>query len=114
MRTIAAVLVALALYELLLRAWLLGKLRESLHRRSRRYAEKHDVRVDLFKYGGRLLVKEELLNDHVVNEAMREAARGGPSARPGQPPRAPRAPEDVRRDVETYIDESVPAFSLTA
>ena len=46
LRTALAVIVALALYELVLRAWLLGKLRESLHRRSRRYAEKHDVRVD--------------------------------------------------------------------
>jgi len=114
LRTALAVIVALALYELVLRAWLLGKLRESLHRRSRRYAEKHDVRVDLFKYGGRLLVKEELLNDPVVNEAMRDAARGGPSPRPGQPPREPRPPEEVRRDVEGYIDEIVPAFSLTA
>lgn len=109
-----AVVTALVLYELLLRSWLLGRLREALHRRAQRYAQLHGVRVDLFKYGSRLLVKEELLNDPVVNEAMREAARGGPPFKPGQPVRPPRAPEDVRRDVEAYIDEIVPAFSLAA
>lgn len=114
LRMLFGVVCALIAYEWLLRSWLVGKVREALHQRSHRYAEAHDIRVDPFKYGGRLLVKEELLNDPQVNEAMREAARGGPPLKPGKPPRPPRPPEEVRRDVEAYIDEIVPAFSLTA
>ena len=71
LRTLLLSLLAVALYELVLRSWLLGKVRAALHQRSRRFAEKHGVRVDLFKFGGRLLVKEELLNDPLVNEGMR-------------------------------------------
>ncbi len=113
-RIVFWILAAIAVYELLLRAFLLGKLRAWLHRRSQRYAEQHNVRVDLFKYGSRLLIKEELLNDPVVNEAMREAVRGGAVWKAGQQPRPPRPPEEVRREVEGYIDEIVPAFSLAA
>ena len=114
LRTVLLSLLAVALYELVLRAWLLGKVKEALHRRSRRFAQKHGVRVDLFKFGGRLLVKEELLNDPVVNAGMLEAARGGQVWKKGQEPRPPQAPEEVRRDVEAWIDEIVPAFSLAA
>src|SRR5262249_19677916 len=65
-------------------------------------AEHHGVRVDLFKFGGKLLVREELLNDLQIVKAMMEAVQKG------------ERPTDVRERVEEYIDEIVPAFSLTA
>ena len=114
LRTFLLALLAVALYELVLRAFLLGRVQRALHRRARRFAEKHGVRVDLFKFGGRLLVKEELLNDLQVNAGMQQAALGGQVWRPGQAPRPPQAPEQVRREVEAWIDEIVPAFSLAA
>ncbi len=96
------VVAALALYELA--RWLLVRsVRASLQRRARSFAEQHGVRVDLFKFGGKLLVREELLNDLVVVQAMLAAAQSGAQR-----------PSEVRRRVEEYIDEIVPAFSLTA
>src|SRR5438132_2994644 len=100
-RIVIGLLLALAGYELV-RWSVLHSVRERLHRRARGFAQRHGVRVDLFKFGGKLLVREELLNDMVVQQAMLAAAQGGERA------------EDVRRRVETYIDEIVPAFSLAA
>ncbi len=96
-----AVAAAVAAYELA--RWLVLRwARASLQRRARRFAEHHNVRVDLFKFGGKLLVREELLNDLVVVQAMLAAAQSG------------QRPTEVRRRVEEYIDEIVPSFSLTA
>ncbi|MBS2021588.1 MAG: 1-acyl-sn-glycerol-3-phosphate acyltransferase [Deltaproteobacteria bacterium] len=101
-------------YELA-RGFVLRKVQASLHRRAKSFAEQHGVRVDLFKFGGRLLVKEELLNDLVIQRAMLGAAQGTlPSTLKGGPPAAPCRPEEIRRAVESYIDEIVPAFSLAA
>src|SRR5205085_9064164 len=98
MRTVRlafAVLLAVLGYELV-RWSVLRTVRERLHRRARRFAQRHGVRVDLFKFGGKLLVREELLNDMVVQRAMLAAAHSGEPA------------EEVRRRVESYIDEIVP------
>jgi glycerol-3-phosphate O-acyltransferase len=98
------VLIALSLvagYELA-RWVVLRRVRDWLHRRSRREAAERGTRIDLFKFGGKLLVREELLNDLVVTRAMLAASQSG------------ERPEEVRRRVEHYIDEIVPAFSLTA
>jgi glycerol-3-phosphate O-acyltransferase len=100
-RVLIAVALALLLYELL-RWQALKHLREALQRRARGYAERHGVRVDLFKFGGKALVREELLNDVLVARAMMEAVGRG------------ERPTAVREHVEEYIDEIVPAFSLTA
>ena len=100
-RVAVALLLALLGYELI-RWALLRALRERMHRRARRFAQRHGVRVDLFKFGGKLLVREELLNDRVVQSAMLAAGEAGEPA------------EEVRRRVEGYIDEIVPAFSLAA
>ena len=101
LRTLAIAAAAVALYELLRHA-VLARTRASLRKRVRAYAEQHGVRVDLFKFGGKLLVREELLNDLHVVGAMMEAVRKGERA------------TEVRERVEEYIDEIVPAFSLTA
>jgi len=100
-RLAVALLLAVLGYELV-RWSVLRTVRERLHRRARRFAQRHGVRVDLFKFGGKLLVREELLNDMVVQRAMLAAAHSGEPA------------EEVRRRVESYIDEIVPAFSLAA
>src|SRR5205814_337975 len=96
-----AIAIAVPLYELL-RWQVLRRARTALLRKARDYAKRHDVRVDLFKFGGKQLVREELLNDRAVARAMSAAAEAG------------ERPTDVRERVERYIDEIVPAFSLTA
>jgi len=100
-RIAVALLLGLFGYELI-RWAVLRAVRERMHRRARRFAQRHGVRVDLFKFGGKVLVREELLNDRVVQRAMLAAGEAGEPA------------EDVRRRVEGYIDEIVPAFSLAA
>src|SRR3954469_4223238 len=101
LRVLIALILALPLYELL--RWQgLRRLRERLSKRARAFAEQHSVRVDLFKFGGKQLVREELLNDRPVVHAMRAAVDAG------------ERPTDVRARVEEYIDEIVPAFSLAA
>ena len=61
MRFAASLLLALLAYELI-RWTILRTVRDRLHRRARSFAQQHGVRVDLFKFGGKLLVREELLN----------------------------------------------------
>src|SRR6267142_833713 len=101
LRVLIAIAIAVPLYELL-RWQVLRRARTALLRKARDYAKRHDVRVDLFKFGGKQLVREELLNDRAVARAMSAAAEAG------------ERPTDVRERVERYIDEIVPAFSLTA
>jgi glycerol-3-phosphate O-acyltransferase len=101
LHVLIAVAIAIPLYEAL-RYFALRRARESLQRRARSFAEQHGVRVDLFKFGGKLLVREELLNDLVIVRAMMDAVQKG------------ERPTDVRERVEEYIDEIVPAFSLAA
>src|SRR5260221_3553108 len=96
-----AVALAIPLYEVA-RHLAVRAMRERLQKRARSYAEPHGVRIDLFKFGGKLLVREELLNDRALLQAMAAAADKG------------ERPEDVRERVEEYIDEIVPAFSLAA
>jgi len=101
LRVLIVLAIALPLYELL-RWQLLRRARAALLRNARTYASRHGVRVDLFKFGGKQLVREELLNDRALLRAMAAAADAG------------ERPTDVRERVEQYIDEIVPAFSLTA
>src|SRR5438477_4490042 len=101
LRVLISIAIALPLYELL-RYRILRRVRESQRRKARSYAEEHGVRVDLFKFGGKQLVREELLNDRAILRAMEAAADAG------------ERPTEVRERVEEYIDEIVPAFSLTA
>src|SRR5437763_4045053 len=101
LRVLISIAIALPLYELL-RYRILRRVRESQRRKARSYAEKHGVRVDLFKFGGKQLVREELLNDRAILRAMEAAADAG------------ERPTEVRQRVEEYIDEIVPAFSLAA
>src|SRR5438045_23656 len=101
LRVLISIAIALPLYELL-RYRILRRVRESQRRKARSYAEKHGVRVDLFKFGGKQLVREELLNDRAILRAMEAATDAG------------ERPTEVRQRVEEYIDEIVPAFSLAA
>jgi glycerol-3-phosphate O-acyltransferase len=100
-RVLIAVALAIPLYEIV-SYFALRRARKALRKRARSYADRHGVRVDLFKFGGRTLVREELLNDLVVVHAMMDAVQRG------------ERPTEVREHVEAYIDEIVPAFSLTA
>jgi len=97
LRVLIGIALALPLYEAV-RWFTLKKLRK----RAQGFAQQHGVRVDLFKFGGKALVREELVNDRVLVRAMMAAVEKG------------ERPSDVRERLEQYIDEIVPAFSLTA
>jgi glycerol-3-phosphate O-acyltransferase len=101
LRILLTAAASIALYEAL-RHFFMKRTRAALQKRARGFAEQHGVRVDLFKFGGKLLVREELLNDSYVLKAMDEAVQRGERA------------TQVRERAEEYIDEIVPAFSLTA
>src|SRR5438105_1942472 len=79
-----------------------GAIARILRARVRAFVEQHRVQVDVFKFSGRQMVKEELLNDLEVQEGILVAARGGET------------PEHARARIEEYIDEIAPRFSLTA
>src|SRR2546423_920760 len=87
--------IALPLYELL-GYRVLRRLRESQRRKARSYAEKHEVRVDLFKFGGNQFVREELLNDRAILGAMQVAADGR-----RKDCRRVAAPVDAQREART-------------
>src|SRR5207244_7753564 len=99
LHVLIAVAIAIPLYETV-RYFALRRAKESLRKRARDFAEQHGVRVDLFKFGGKQLVREELLNDIVIVHGMMDAVQKG------------ERPTEVRDRVEEYIDEIVPAFSL--
>ena len=101
LRVLIGIVLALPLYEFV-RWQALKRMRERLRRKAQQFAEQHGVRVDLFKFGGKALVREELVNDRVIVRAMMAAVDAG------------ERPTEVRERVEEYIDEIVPAFSLTA
>src|SRR5947207_10864137 len=101
LRVLISIAIALPLYELL-RYRILRRVRESQRRKARSYAEKHGVRVDLFKFGGKQLVREELLNDRAILRGMEAATAAGERLR------------EVRQGVGWYIAGMVPAFSLAA
>lgn len=86
----------------LIRYAVVGAASRLLRARVRRFVDAHRVQVDVFKSAGRRLVREELLNDLQVQEAILAAARAG------------EPPERARARVEEYIDEIAPRFSLTA
>ena len=111
-RIVLIALGAVVAYEML-RAAVASRIARAFHRRARSFADRHGVRVDLFKFGGKALVREELLNDLVITRAMMQAAAGELSGRDGKP-LPPERPEAVRRRVEVYIEEIVPVFSLAA
>lgn len=98
---VLAVIATIAAYELL-RLALVGTATRLLRESVRSYVDRHRVQIDLFKYSGRQLVKEELLNDVEVVAGIVAAARAG------------EPPAHARARVDEYIEEIIPRFSLTA
>lgn len=96
-----ALALSITAYELL-RYAVLGAAGRMMRASVQAFVDRHRVRIDVFKYSGRQLVKEELLNDLEVQEGILVAARAG------EPPARARA------RAEEYIDEISPRFSLTA
>lgn len=97
----AAIGLTVVAYELA-RFAVVGALSSWLRVRVRAFVDTHRVRIDPFKLSGRAFVREQLVNDLEVQEAVVQAARAGePIAR-------------ARARVEEYVEEITPRFSLTA
>ena len=95
-------LVLLLFYEIL-RALILGRLKRRFLRSIDRTIHEKRIRLDPFKFTQRFLIREEILNDVELNAAMVERARA-----------SGRRVDDIRDEVETYIEEIVPAFNLVS
>ncbi|HVO29086.1 MAG TPA: 1-acyl-sn-glycerol-3-phosphate acyltransferase [bacterium] len=89
----------IAVYELV-RSSLLRAASRRLDRNVDRYVRERAIRLDRYKFAGRDYVKTEVLNDPGMVEAIVAAA-----AAEG------RTFDDVRDDVDRWLDEIVPAFN---
>ncbi len=75
--------------------------RSRLRRSAWDFVERHRVRIDPFKFGGRLLIRHELANDLEIEQAMLQAVRERGLTL-----------EQARDLVQEWIDEMAPRFSL--
>lgn len=69
--------------------------------RVRRRMRERGVHLDAFKYGGKLLVREEIENDLRLNAYLLERAKSGAENI-----------DALRRRVDEYLEEIMPAFNL--
>lgn len=100
MKYIFYALAAVLLYEIL-RAAFLSWIRGRLYRSVRDYLEKNDIRLDKYKLMHKIAVKQDLLNDSEIHQAIiSHAQEKGMKIR------------EVQDQVEEYIEEIVPFFNL--
>ncbi|TAL36714.1 MAG: hypothetical protein EPN93_07780 [Spirochaetes bacterium] len=91
---------AVVAYEAL-RAFALSRLRGRLYRSVSAYMDQNRTRLDRNKFMHKIAVKQDLLNDHDIHEAIIDHAREkGLKIR------------DVQKQVGDYIEEIVPFFNL--
>src|SRR5688572_26986919 len=93
-------LAAILAYELL-RFVILRSIRGRLRMSAEKFIERHQIRIDPFKFGGRILIRHELTNDMEIQEAALVAARER-NMPLGQ----------VRALLDEWIEEMAPRFSL--
>jgi glycerol-3-phosphate O-acyltransferase len=100
MRYVLYILAAVLIYEIL-RAAFLAWIRGRLYRSVREYLEKNDIRLDKYKLMHKIAVKQDLLNDSEIHQAIIEHAQEKNIKI-----------QDVQDQVEEYIEEIVPFFNL--
>ncbi len=71
------------------------------NRSMRKFFEMYNVKLDKYKFMNKVMVKQELINNHEINHAIMKHAEDN----------ALRI-SDVKDEVEEYIDEIVPFFNL--
>jgi len=99
--TIAGIVLAgIVVYEGL-RAVLVRRLKGRFRRQVRQFVREHGIHIDTFKFGNKLLVKAELENDIRINEQVIAMAQ-----------QSEQSIDELRLEVEEYIDEIVPGFNL--
>jgi glycerol-3-phosphate O-acyltransferase len=100
---VAASLLAAAILAILLAMLFRGRLRRRANRVAARAVLRYRSRVDRFKLTGRRQVRDRLLADPEIAEAMREHAREHAIS-----------VDEARRIVDGYVREIVPFFSIIA
>ncbi len=93
---------AIVVYELL-RLAVVGSIKRRYERNVQQFLREHDIPDDPFRHTHRVVVKERVLDDPGLREAMVERAR-----RDGRPFHA------VETQVKGWLDEIVPQFNLLA
>lgn len=71
------------------------------NRSLRKYIEMYNVKLDKYKFMNKVMVKQELMNNHEINHAIMKHAEENELRI-----------SDVKDEVEDYIDEIVPFFNL--
>jgi glycerol-3-phosphate O-acyltransferase len=102
MHWILWVLAGIAVYELL-RALVVSWLSKRFRRSALEYVRQHRLRLDSARFLSRVWIRQSLLMDPEIEAAMVEAARARRTSI-----------QVVRLQVEEYLDEMVPAFSVAA
>ena len=102
LRTAAWMAVAVGVYELI-RSAVVGAASRRIQRHGERYLRDKNIRLDRYKFAGRAYVKTEILNDPDMIRRIGESAK-----------EQGKSFEAVRNDVETWLDEIVPAFNTFA
>lgn len=102
MHWILGVLAGIAAYELV-RALLVRWVSKRFRRSALEYVRQHRLRLDSARFLSRVWIRQSLLMDPEIEAAMMEAARVRRTSI-----------QVVRLQVEEYLDEMVPAFSVAA
>jgi glycerol-3-phosphate O-acyltransferase len=102
MHWILWILGGIAVYELL-RALVLRWLSKRFRRSALEYVRQHRLRLDSARFLSRVWIRQSLLMDPEIEAGMVEAARNRRTSI-----------QVVRLQVEEYLDEMVPAFSVAA
>ncbi len=98
-----ALLAAVVLAYETLRYLLFRRLRTAFRRSVQEFLNRHQVQIAKFQFANKLLVRQTLLNDPEIHQAvMAHAAETGCPL------------EEARDKVETYIEEIVPSFNLVS
>jgi glycerol-3-phosphate O-acyltransferase len=71
------------------------------NRSMRKFFEMYNVKLDKYKFMNKVMVKQELMNNHEINQAIMKHAEENDLRI-----------SDVKDEVEEYIDEIVPFFNL--
>jgi glycerol-3-phosphate O-acyltransferase len=99
---LSPLLVTLVVYEIV-RSFVVRRLRQRVRRGATDYLRRHRLRLESARFLSRVWMREALLMDPEIEEGMVRSAREKATSL-----------QEVRSQVETYLDEIVPAFNVAA
>lgn len=95
------IVIGLILIYEIIRALIKGKIIKRLNKSVRTFIESYNIKLDKYKFMSKIMVKQELMNDGEIHQAIIEYAEENGLRI-----------SDVQNEVEEYIEEIVPFFNL--